>query len=77
MNLGPQIRRARQAKRLKPAELARQMEVVRSTVHNWEHGLSTPRIKTLKKLAAKLDTTVEALLKPARRRASSARQGAS
>lgn len=62
MSLSRNIVKAREAKDLTPSQLAKLMGVTRSVIHSWEHSKAAPRYKRLIKLAAKLDTTVSALL---------------
>lgn len=62
MNVARNIKRARKAKKLKQAELARLLEVSRSTVHAWEHGGPGPKLDDLPKIANVLETTVADLI---------------
>jgi transcriptional regulator with XRE-family HTH domain len=62
MNLTENIRRELQRKRLSQAALARKMGKAPSTVHALVHGRGSPRLSTLERLAAVLDTTVGALV---------------
>lgn len=62
MNVAKNIKRARRAKKLNQAELARLLEVSRSTVHAWESGGPGPKLDDLPKIAAKLETTVAVLI---------------
>lgn len=62
MNVARNIRRARKAKRLKQAELARLLKVSRSTVCTWEKGGPGPKLDDLPEIASKLDTTVADLI---------------
>lgn len=62
MNVARNIKRARKAKKIKQAELARLLDVSRSTIHAWEHGGPGPKLDDLPKIAEKLDTTVADLI---------------
>lgn len=62
MNVARHIKRARKAKKWNQAELARQLEVSRSTVLTWEKGGPGPKLDDLPKIARVLDVTVADLL---------------
>lgn len=67
MNVAKHIRRARKAKGLNQSELARLLEVSRSTVLTWEKGGPGPKLDDLPKIARALDTTVAELIGAAAR----------
>lgn len=50
------------AKGLTNAELARRMEVTRSTVHDWVHGIHEPNLESLRKLAEVFECEVAELI---------------
>lgn len=56
---GNYICRLREDKGLTQAELAKKIDVSDKAVSKWENGQAFPRIETLEKLAAELNTTVE------------------
>lgn len=56
------IARARERRKLKPAELAAKCGVSRSTVHAWEHGGPGPKLKHLRKIAEALEVPVAELV---------------
>lgn len=62
MNVARHIKRARKAKRINQAELARRLDVSRSTVLAWEKGGPGPKLDDLPQIAKELDVTVADLL---------------
>ncbi len=62
MNVSKQIRQARKAKGLRQAQLAKLLDVSRSTVHAWENGGPGPKLDDLPRIAHELDTTVADLI---------------
>ncbi len=56
---GNYICKLREEKQLTQAELASKIDVSDKAVSKWENGQAFPRIETLEKLAAELNTTVE------------------
>ena len=62
MSLGRNIMKARTAKGLTVAQLAKLLDVSRSTVHTWEHDGPGPGLERLKKLASQLGTSMGELL---------------
>lgn len=62
MNVGKHIKRARKAKGLNKAGLAKLLGVSRSTVLTWEKGGPGPKLDDLPRIAEKLDTTVAELI---------------
>lgn len=62
MNVARQLKRARKAKRISKAELARRLKVSRSTVLTWEKGGPGPRFEDLPAIAKVLDVSVGDLL---------------
>jgi len=62
MSLGKRIAQARAAKKLTVAQLAKLLDVSRSTVHTWEHDGPGPGLDRLTVIAKTLDTSVSELL---------------
>ena len=62
MNIARHIKRARKAKGWNQSELARQLDVSRSTVLTWEKGGPGPKLDDLPQIAKALDVTVADLL---------------
>lgn len=62
MNVARHIKRARKARKWNQAELARQMEVSRSTVKAWEEGGPGPKLDDLPEIARVLGVSVADLL---------------
>lgn len=56
MELKEQIKTARKLLKINQIQLAIIMGVNKQTVSNWETGVSTPDLKTLKTLGKKLQT---------------------
>lgn len=56
------IRKARKAKGMRPADLAAQLGVSRSTVHAWEHGGPGPKLDNLREIATALDVNLVDLI---------------
>jgi len=56
------IVRARQRRKMSPAELARRLGVSRSTIHAWEHGGPGPKLDHIVKLADVLEVQVASLI---------------
>jgi transcriptional regulator with XRE-family HTH domain len=56
------IVKARERKKLKPAELARLLGVTRSQVHGWEHGRSEPGLESLRRLADVFGVPIQSLI---------------
>lgn len=62
MDQGKRIKRAREARALKQTELARRIGVKSQQVNKWEHNVTTPSTKNLKKLGQVLNVSVAWLL---------------
>lgn len=60
--LNENLKTMRKAKGMSQEDLAARLSVVRQTVSKWEQGLSVPDAEMLIKIAAELNTTVNALL---------------
>jgi len=56
------IVRARDRLGINDAELARRLDVTRSTVHDWVHGLHEPNLASLRRLARALECELADLL---------------
>ena len=56
------IRQFRMSKNLTQLQLARMLNVKRTTVSMWEQGKSKPRVSILKKLAIIFDCSIEDLV---------------
>lgn len=56
------IIQARDRAGITDAELARRLEVSRSTVHDWVHGEHEPTLSSLRKIAKALDVELAELL---------------
>lgn len=56
------IIRARDKLGISDAELARRVDVTRSTVHDWIHGEHEPTLASLRKIAKALDCDLGELL---------------
>lgn len=61
LRIGRVIKRLREAKGLTQAELARLLDVGRSTIWNWENEKKLPAAKMQPRIALALGTTVGAL----------------
>jgi transcriptional regulator with XRE-family HTH domain len=61
VNLGHNIRTARQARQLTQAQLGKLVDRSRLTVNAWENGRSHPRTVDIKQIAKVLHTTEAAL----------------
>lgn len=57
--LGARIRQARETKGIKPAELGRRLGVTRSSVSQWESGLTVPASENLVQIASILGVTLD------------------
>ena len=53
---------ARKKLEISDAELARRLDVTRSTVFDWVHGVHEPNLESLRRLAGVLECTVSDLL---------------
>lgn len=62
MNVAANIKRARKAKGLRKTQLAKLLDVSRSTITAWEAGGPGPRLDDLPRIAHQLDTTVGDLI---------------
>lgn len=62
MNVARHIKRARKARGLNQAELARRLDVSRSTILTWEKGGPGPKLDDLPRIARELGVTVADLL---------------
>ena len=62
MNIGDNIRRLRWEKGWSQKELADQLFVTKQTVSRWEHGLRSPDVETLVKIADLFDAELKDLL---------------
>ncbi len=62
MNVARHIKRARKAKGINQAELARRLDVSRSTVLAWEQGGPGPKLDDLPLIAKELEVSVADLL---------------
>ena len=60
--LNENIKNLRRSKGLSQEEFAAKLNVVRQTVSKWENGLSVPDSEMLVRIAAEMDTSVNALL---------------
>jgi transcriptional regulator with XRE-family HTH domain len=60
--LGRNIERHRRRNGLTQIDVANNLTVTQSTVHNWEQGVNTPPLHRLYRLAEYLHTTVVELL---------------
>ena len=62
MTLGKRIAARRQSLGLTREALADAVSIAKSSISEWESGKREPRLPTLEKIAAVLDTTIEALM---------------
>ncbi|HVY79865.1 MAG TPA: helix-turn-helix transcriptional regulator [Steroidobacteraceae bacterium] len=60
--LAGRIVKARDRIGITDAELARRLDVPRSQVHDWVHGIHQPNLSSLKQLAEVLDCEIAELL---------------
>lgn len=61
-SIGARIAKARKAKKLSQAELAKKVDLSRSAVAQWETGECSPSASALVALSRALGVTVDALL---------------
>lgn len=59
---GERLRKLREEQAITQVTLAGRIGVDQAQISKWEHGRSWPTIKNLRRLAAVLNTTVDALL---------------
>lgn len=64
MEIGKQIKARRAEFNLTQDELAKKLNVGRTTVANWEQGRNYPDIQTIVELSNILDISLDALLRP-------------
>ena len=62
MSMGEQIRTMRQIRGLTQKELGERLGISPVGIAQWENGLRTPKIETLKKIAEALDSSVDVFL---------------
>ena len=62
MKLGEKIAQLRKDKNMTQSELAEKMCITDKAVSKWERNLSSPDIRTIKKLAEVFDVSIEELM---------------
>jgi transcriptional regulator with XRE-family HTH domain len=62
MSLGANIRAAREAQGLSSTDLAEAVHTSVAAVSRWEHGVQSPSVESLARVAAALGTTMDALM---------------
>ena len=63
MNIGERIKEARLNTKMTQDDLAKELNVSRSTVANWESGRNNPDVESLIKIADILKVPIKSLLK--------------
>ena len=61
-NIGKNIRKCREDKKLTQEALAEKLSVTRQAVSNWETGKTQPDVQTLDAIAGELDVSIERLI---------------
>lgn len=62
VDLAPRLKRALRRKKITQAELARRLEIQRSTVSGWFNGTAKPHLDMLERLARELGTSAAWLI---------------